>query len=76
MKPAVHGTSIIRTPRTIDFSNGRPRINQSKRDKGEQRGSAAYHVALLTANPRTFDRLWNVFIPGRSSTPASLHNRA
>jgi hypothetical protein len=63
MKPAVHGTSIIRTPGTIDFSNGRSRINQSNRDKGEQYENAAHHVALLIANPCAFDRLSNVFIP-------------
>jgi hypothetical protein len=75
MKPAVHGTSIICTPGTIDLSNGCPRINQTKRDEGEQRENGAYHVALLTANFCTSDRLWKVFIPERSDTPASLHNR-
>ena len=63
MKPAVHGASIVRTPRAVDFSNARARINQSKREKGEQHESAAYHVALLIAKSCTFDRLWNVFIP-------------
>lgn len=63
MKPAVHGASIVRTPGTIDFSNGRPRINQSNRNKGEQYENPAHPVALLIANPCAFDPLSNVFIP-------------